>query len=341
MKSAYLSKISSSLTISNKVSYETLKRGQVLVKICYTGVCKSQIFEIYGGRDNQRYIPHMLGHEATGVVLDKHKSVKKVKVGDRVILTWLKCDGLQSENPKYKDKNIIINSGSVTTFNSHSVVSENRLLKLPHNISFKNGVILGCAFPTGAGIILNQVKNKNNNKKIAFVGLGGVGVSSLLTALNFDFKEIYAFEKDRKKINFIKRNIKSKKKIIFKISNKENLNIYSNYFDYVIDTSGTTQGIEFGFKIQNYKGKLIFASHPHKNSKIKIDPFELIKGKKIYGSWGGGTNYEKISPMLFKHFRRIKNFDKIFNQKIYPFSKINSAINDLRFNRVLRPIIKI
>lgn len=340
MKAAYLNKINSPLKISDKIKYSDLRSGQVLTKISYSGVCKSQIFEISGGRDNKKYVPHLLGHEATGVVVKKHKSVKKVKVGDRVILTWLKCKGKQSENPKYFDGKKIINSGSVTTFNSHSVVSENRILKLPENISLKKGVILGCAFPTGAGIILNQIKSRDR-KKIAIIGLGGVGVSSLLTALNFNFSEIYAFERDGRRINFLKKNIKTNKKIFFKTPSKFNLIKYQNYFDYVVDSSGSTAGIEFGFKIQNYNGKLIFASHPHKNSKIKLDPFELIKGKKIYGSWGGGIKYEKISSLIFKYFKNIKNFEKIFNQKIYPFKKINKAINDLRLNKVLRPIIKV
>ena len=111
MKAAYLNKINSPLKISNKIKYSDLRSGQVLTKISYSGVCKSQIFEISGGRDNKKYVPHLLGHEATGVVVNKHKSVKKVKIGDRVILTWLKCKGKQSENPKYMDGKKIINSG--------------------------------------------------------------------------------------------------------------------------------------------------------------------------------------------------------------------------------------
>lgn len=94
MKAAYLDKINRPLKISDSISYNTLEYGQVLVKIMFTGICKSQIFEIYGGRNNKKYIPHLLGHEATGFVLEKHPSVKKVKKGDRVVLTWLKCKGI-------------------------------------------------------------------------------------------------------------------------------------------------------------------------------------------------------------------------------------------------------
>ena len=63
----------------------------------------------------------------------------------------------------------------------------------------KKGVILGCAFPTGSGMIINNTK-LNKTKKICFVGLGGVGVSALLTAINYESKEIYAIDISKKRI---------------------------------------------------------------------------------------------------------------------------------------------
>ena len=340
MKAAYLNKLDSPLKLSSNIKFNNLDYGQVLVKNYFTGVCKSQIYEIYSGRDNKKYIPHLLGHEATGVVVDKHSSVKKIKKGDRVILTWLKCKGIQSKSPKYYDKSKKINSGSVTTFSNFSIVSENRLLKLPKDISFRRGVILGCAFPTGVGMILNHVSN-SKNKKIAFVGLGGVGVSALLAGLNLNFKEIYGFDLNQKKLNFLKRSIKTEKEIIYSLFNKKILKKFENYFDYVIETSGSINGIQDGFKILNNSGKMVFASHPQKGRKIKIDPCDLIKGKKIFGSWGGDIDYEKNCQKIFKIIKGIKNFDKIFNEKIYNLNNINKAIQDLKNEKVLRPIVKL
>ena len=46
----------------------------------YTAVCGSQLQEISGNRDSKKYIPHALGHEASGYVIDKNKSVTKVKI---------------------------------------------------------------------------------------------------------------------------------------------------------------------------------------------------------------------------------------------------------------------
>ena len=340
MKAAYIYKLNKPLKISNTIKPEELNYGQLLIKNYYTGVCKSQIYEIYGGRDNKKYIPHLLGHEATGVVVAKHPTVKKVKIGDRVVLTWLKCKGIQSKNPIYSDNLKKINSGSVSTFSSHSVVSENRVLKLPKDIPLRKGVILGCAFPTGAGMILNHINN-GLYKKIAFVGLGGVGVSALLAGLNLNFSEICCFDINEKRINFLKKKIKNKKKVSYFKFEKKIQKKFDNYFDFVIETSGSTKGIESAFGILKNTGKMIFASHPHKGDKIKLDPFDFIKGKRIYGSWGGEVNYERSSKKIFKLFKSIKNIEKLFKEKTYSLAEINKAIQDLKKNRVLRPIIKL
>ena len=62
-----------------------LEKGQVLVKLYYSGICGSQIGEINGVKGKDNYLPHFLGHEGTGEVLSIHKSVKKIKKGDKVI----------------------------------------------------------------------------------------------------------------------------------------------------------------------------------------------------------------------------------------------------------------
>ena len=39
-------------------------------------------------------------------------------------------------------------------------------------------------------------------------------------------------------------------------------------------------------------GKLYFTSHPPIKDRLVIDPHELIKGKKIFGSWGDVNQIE-------------------------------------------------
>ena len=94
ISAAVLTNIKKPLIIK-KLKLPKIKRGQVLVKIYYTGICKSQIMEIDGKRGKDKWLPHLLGHEASGKVIKLGKDVSKVKEGDEVMLTWIKgcgCD---------------------------------------------------------------------------------------------------------------------------------------------------------------------------------------------------------------------------------------------------------
>ena len=74
---------------------------QLLVKVKYTYICGTQLNEINGMKGNDKYLPHVLGHEASGTVLEIGKKVKKFKPGDNVILSWIKKNEHESKNPFY------------------------------------------------------------------------------------------------------------------------------------------------------------------------------------------------------------------------------------------------
>ena len=68
----------------NKVKILNLKKPdlkpyQVYVKIIYSSICHTQLQAIKGMRGVDKFLPHGLGHEGVGIVVDKHRSVKKFK----------------------------------------------------------------------------------------------------------------------------------------------------------------------------------------------------------------------------------------------------------------------
>ncbi len=98
-KAAVLEAISSPLVIKN-VAVPGLLEGQVLVKVLYSGVCRSQLMEVRGSRGSDPWVPHLLGHEGSGIVLEVGPRVTKVKPGDAVILGWVKGEGLDAPGAK-------------------------------------------------------------------------------------------------------------------------------------------------------------------------------------------------------------------------------------------------
>ena len=98
------------------------KAGEVLVNIKYSGICGSQINEIDATKGPDKYLPHLLGHEGSGIVEETGEGVTRVKKGDHVVLHWRKSSGLEAESAKYKWKGKKVNSGKVTTFSEKSIL---------------------------------------------------------------------------------------------------------------------------------------------------------------------------------------------------------------------------
>ena len=95
---------------------DKLKIGQVLVQVYVSGICGSQIGEIDGVKGEDKYLPHLMGHEGCGRVMEVGPGVNTVKKGDKVVLHWRKGSGLNSELPEYYLSEQKINAGWVTTF---------------------------------------------------------------------------------------------------------------------------------------------------------------------------------------------------------------------------------
>jgi len=339
---AVLTKNNSPLKIINKLKFTKLRKGQVLVRILHSAICRSQIMEIEGKRGKDKYLPHLLGHEGAGIVHGVGAGVKKITKGDKIFLSWIKGKGLDSGGTKIKNQKKTINAGPITTFSNFSIISENRCFKIPKEFPLKKSVIFGCAVPTGAGIILNEIKPKKKDR-ICIIGLGGVGLSALIACKMLKLKNIIVVDIDNKKIKIAKK-VGFKKTILLK-NNKNAITKILNfnkgrYFDYTIESSGKSKSIEFAFSLtKKFGGKCFFASHPNEKSKINIKPFDLISGKKIFGSWGGGSDPQKIAKIMSKFFLKNKNILNLYFTKEYSLKNINKAIKDFKKKSVLKPLI--
>src|SRR5262245_29460210 len=110
----------------SEVEVPQLSFGQVLVEIKVTRICGSQLGEQDGVKVPDRFLPHLLGHEAGGIVREIGPEVQHCRVGDRVVLHWRPGAGIQARPVQYRWNTRVVNAGSITTFQQWAVVSENR-----------------------------------------------------------------------------------------------------------------------------------------------------------------------------------------------------------------------
>ena len=93
LTAAVLRKHGDPLEIVDDILIPRLRDYQCLVDIHFSGVCHSQLMEARGWRGPDPFLPHMLGHEATGEIIKVGPKVKKFAPGDRVVIGWIKCTG--------------------------------------------------------------------------------------------------------------------------------------------------------------------------------------------------------------------------------------------------------
>lgn len=318
-KAAVLFKTNGSLQVIEVIT-PNLQPGQVLIRNLFSGVCRSQLMEINGKRGEDIWLPHLLGHEAVGIIEEITETVTKVRVGDKVILSWIKGIGKHAANPSFKTKNgLVINSGATTTFSEYTVTSECFVTLAP--LGFKDEVLplFGCAFLTGAGMAVRSIEE--HHKKIAIIGFGGVGSAAAIAVSNITNLELLIIEESSARRD---------------LANKLGFNNVTDVFgssrhigtiDLCLESGGTVRSIELGFNLLSKFGKMVFASHPPASERITLNPHELLSGKKIEGSWGGGsvldTDVELVSKIMSK---KTHDLD-ILTGKIFNLANINSALS--------------
>jgi S-(hydroxymethyl)glutathione dehydrogenase/alcohol dehydrogenase len=319
-----------------------LKAGQVLVKITYSGVCHSQLNEIHGLKGEDKFLPHTLGHEGSGIVEAIGEGVKKVKIGDYVVLTWIKGNGANIPSTLYKrNDGSIVNSGAISTFLTKAVISENRLVKIPKEMSLREAALLGCAIPTGAGIVMNTAKVLSNNS-IAIFGIGGIGLSALLAAKLVGAKVIIIIDVlDHKLKQAIKfgatHTINATKQDVL----SEIMNISDNRgVDYAIECAGKKESMKNAFQsVRDNGGLCIIAGNLPEGEQVSINPFDLIKGKRIIGTWGGETQPDHDIPMYVDLYLSGRLDLKSLITHTYSLKDINMALKDLDGGREGRILI--
>ena len=337
---AVLEELGQPLVIKN-IELPELLRGQVLIKVFFSGACRSQLMEVRGKRGNDPWLPHLLGHEGSGTVVAIGDGVTKVKPDDEVILGWVKGEGLDAPGAKYRCGDQIVNSGRITTFSNYSIVSESRVVKKPVDLPFDAAILFGCALPTGAGMVLNELKPPINSSVIV-LGLGGIGMSALIALKAIGVRMIIAIDISEEKLELAKQ-LGATHVFINSTSagsRQAVLELTSGGADICIESGGQVSTIELGFSlIRKGGGKLLFASHPPEGEMIRLAPHELISGKQIAGSWGGATSPDQDIPGMFKIFQNANIPLGSLLTKRYSLEQINEALDDLEAGRVFRPLI--
>lgn len=305
--------------------------GQVLVELQCSGICGSQLGEIDGVKGPDKYLPHLMGHEGFGRVLEVGPGVRHVQAGHSVVLHWRPGAGIQSEPPCYRWRGNTLNAGWVTTFNRHAVVSENRCTTVPLGTNPDVAALFGCAVTTGFGVVENNAKLRMGETVVVF-GAGGIGLNIIQAAALVSAGQIIAVDRFDSRLKLAKQmgathcinnSTSDAKKAIQDALNGQVLDVF-------IDNTGVPSIIELGYEISDRRGRVVLVGVPGRRSNVSLYSLPLHFGKQLSGSEGG----EAIPQHDIPRYLRLQDQGKLRLEQLvsahYSLEQINSAIDAMR-----------
>src|SRR5438105_5477182 len=201
--------------------------GEVLVKVAAAGLCHSDLSVIDGNRP--RPTPMVLGHEAAGVGQDLGAGVDDLAKGDQVVMVFVPSCGhcppcaegrpalcepgaaangagtlLSGERRLHRNGQDVHHHLGCSAFAEYATVSRRSLVKIDKELPLDEAALFGCAVLTGVGAVINTAK-VSAGASVAVVGLGGVGLASVLGAAAAGARRLIAVDRSDEKLGLARQ----------------------------------------------------------------------------------------------------------------------------------------
>lgn len=331
IRAAVLTELKRPLIVAELTMPEKLAVGQVLVKIEFSGICGSQLGEIDGAKGEDKFLPHLLGHEASGVVMETGPGVRHVRTGDKVVLHWRKGLGIESETPQFTWDGRKVNAGWVTTFSEYAIVSENRVTAIPQDSDMAVAALFGCAVTTGFGVVENNARIRIGESVVVF-GAGGVGLNIVQAAALVSAYPVIAVDLHDNRLELARQMGATH---VINSSRTEARQAISKIVgpggvDAFIDNTGQPAIIEMGYEITRPQGRVTLVGVPRKGNTINVYSLPLHFGKGLSGSHGGEAVPHVDIPRYHALYRNGLIKLKNLITRVYQLDSINEAISDMR-----------
>ncbi len=325
--------------VLDEVGIPPLRFGQVLVEIAATRICGSQLGEIEGVKGPDCWLPHLLGHEGGGTVLEVGPEVTHVKPGDRVVMHWRPGLGLQPKPAVYDWNGKATNAGPITTFQRLSVVAENRLTVVPADTDFELCCLLADTLTTGFGTITNDARVRIG-ESVVIIGCGGIGLGAVLGASLAGACPVIAVDIVDHKLEKAKQygatHTINSKTTDFRAAAEE---ILKGKADVVIDGTGNPGVLQEALALTAPKGRCVGIGVMPYDRTISINTLQFHFGKELTGSEGGSSLPAIDIPRQLRMIQHGRFDPKGMVSHRLKLEEVNDGIARMRSGETIHSII--
>ncbi|MFE5708198.1 alcohol dehydrogenase catalytic domain-containing protein [Rhodococcus koreensis] len=329
---------------------------ELLVRIDVAGLCHSDLSVVNGSR--VRPTPMLLGHEAAGTVVEVGSEVIDIRPDQKVVMTFLPrcancracasegripCENGSESNGKgtLLDGAVRLSRGGepvlhhlgVSGFATHAVVDRRSVVVVDDDVPAEVAALMGCAVLTGGGAVLNAGHPRPGDH-VVVVGLGGVGMAAVLTALSEDGVQVSAVDtmgSKREQALALGAHAAHAPEEAIGIGLRGNI---------VIEAAGNPRAFETAVALTGLGGTTVTVGLPDPSAVATISPLGLVaEGRTITGSYLGSAVPSREIPQFIQRWRDGRlPVERLVSSRI-PLSEINLALETLAAGEAVRQLI--
>ena len=353
---------------SRPLSIETVELappgpGEVRVAIKAAGLCHSDLSVING--DRPRPLPMALGHEAAGVVEQLGDGVTDLAVGDHVAMVFMPscghcspcaegrpalCEPGAAANGRgellgggrriFREGESLNHHLGCSAFSDHAVVSRRSLVKIDPDLSFEEAALFGCAVLTGVGAVVNTAQVRAG-QSVVVVGLGGVGLASVLGALASGASPVVAVDLSENKLA-LARSLGAVQTV-----NAGDVDAVDQVraltrggADVAIEMAGSVRALEAAWKMTRRGGLTVTAGLPPPDAALPVNVVSLVgEERTLKGSYIGTCVPSRDIPRYVALYRQGRlPVDRLMSGTI-PLEEINAGFDRLHAGEVVRLVV--
>ena len=341
--------------------------GEVLVAVKAAGLCHSDLSVING--DRPRPLPMALGHEAAGVVQALGEGVADLAVGDHVVMVFMPscghCNPCAEGRPALCEPGAAANGkGELLTgrralhvgaeplnhhlgcsaFAGHAVVSRRSLVRIDPDLPFEHAALFGCAVLTGVGAVVNTAGLRAGQSAVV-VGLGGVGLASVLGALASGASPVVAVDLSEDKLALARslgpEGVVQTVNAAAPDAVDQVRALTRGGGDFVFEMAGSVRALDSAWRMTRRGGTTVTAGLPPPEAALAVNVVSLVgEERTLKGSYIGTCVPTRDIPRYVALFRQGRlPVDRLLSGTL-PLDDINAAFDALADGRAVRQVIR-
>jgi alcohol dehydrogenase len=328
----------------------------MLVKIDAASLCHSDLSVVNGSRP--RPMPMLLGHEASGTVVELGEGVDDVKPGERVVMTFLPrcghCAGCLTDGKLpcevgsaangagtllggamrlHRDGQLVFHHIGVSGFATYAVVNRLSVVPIARDVPPDVAALLGCAVLTGGGAVINA-GHPQEGQDIIVVGLGGVGMAAVLVAVGLGKGHVIGVDALESKLPLA---TKMGAHAVYTSAQALEAGVRAPI---VIEAAGHAKAFESAVDLTSPGGITITVGLPAPSARSSISPTVLTsEARTLMGSYLGSAVPSRDIPAYVELWRQGKlPIEELISSRI-KLEDINAAMDALEQGAALRQVI--